>query len=152
NIMQPGTVKKEGNLIISYGPSVKAYIADADNDGTDDYVLENNIITFAVKKLYSSSNQGEINMSDPSTKIVSLIENKMTNTVIHPTFKVSFNDDLNTMYGTGYTELVTNGDNLPEGIIKLHMECPNTKNHLKYEVVFTLYPGQDFVHVEVNKV
>lgn len=151
-IMEPGSVKKEGDIIISYGPKMKGYEADVDNDGEDEYVIENDLIIFAVEKIYSPNSPGFINLSDPSTRVVSVMKNKITGTTINPTFKVSFNEDPTTMSGTGYTELVTSGNELSEGVIKLHLHCPVNKDKITYEVLFTLYPGQDFVHVDVKKI
>ncbi len=148
-IMESGVSKREGSLLISYGPQVKSYETDIDNDGNTDLVIENSAVLFAVKKFYSSSSPGFINMSSDS--VISLIKDKLTNTTITPTFKVSFNDDVNTTFGYGYTELLTSGSS-SEGTIKLHLHCPSSMRNLTYDVFFTLKGGQDFVRLHVKKI
>lgn len=148
-ILEPGTSLKEGNIKITYGPTIEAYEADIDNDGIEEYVVENSAVQLGIRKMYSPSSPGFINLSDNSTKLVK-IKNKITNTMIFPTFEISIGDDPATSYGYGYTQLLERGKNLQEGVIKLHLFCPDTENNLSYDVFFYLFPGQDFIHVNVK--
>jgi len=146
-ILEPGSSTKEGNMLISYGPNLKASEYDANSDGEIDLVIENDAVLFAVRKLYSSTNIGFINTTNVTHPFITLIRNKRTGTDITPTFGIFINDDVSSSYGNGYTQLVETGETLSEANIKLYLE---SNANITYETYFTLLSGQDFVKVSVK--
>ena len=141
-IYEPGTVLEEGNIKIIAGTGVDAYEDDVDNNGTDDLVLENNAVLFAMKKLGNSSNNVFIN----TTEIVVLIKNKKFDVAVTPRTKLEIERQDNSSYGYGYTELISPGYHLSEGGIRLVM---NSIAGINYDAIFTLGAEQDFVEVRV---
>jgi len=140
-ILEPGSLSKEGNLLISYGPNLKAY--EGTINGIDSLIIENDAVLFAVRKLYNKTNPDFIN----TTNLITLIRNKRTDTNITPTFGIFIGNNTETSYGEGYTEQVSTGTYLPEATIKLHL---NSNSGVTYEAFFTLLPGQDFVQINVK--
>jgi hypothetical protein len=140
SLYEPGTVKKEGNLLIARGPFIKAYEKDINNDGYPDLVLENDAVLFAVKKF---SNEF-INTSN----MIILIENKLAGLNMTPKSSITIEEDEKSSYGNGSTELTEAGSYLLTSGIKLYL---NTTN-VKYEALFTLGAGQDYIELEVRNI
>lgn len=145
-VIDPGTYKKEGNLIVSAGTDVKASEYDADSDGTSELVLENSRILFAVKKIGSPSSYAAVNNSQ-LVKLIRLKENNMNITPIDSGTVVD--NDLSSRNGTGYTQLAQSGDLLREASVKAYIESNAGVN---YEIWYTLRSNADFVLQEVRNV
>ena len=139
-LFEPGTKTREGNLLIVNGPFVKAYENDIDNDGYTDLVLENDAVLFAVKKF---SNEF-INTSN----MITIIENKLAGMNITPESKITIEEDEESSYGNGSSELTEVGSYLVTSGIRLQI---NTTN-VKYEALFILGAGQDYVELEIRNI
>ena len=145
-VIDPGTYKKEGNLIISAGTDVKASEYDANSDGTNELVLENSRILFAVKKIGNSSNYAAANNSQ-LVKLIQLKENILN---ITPSDSSTIVDNsLLSVNGTGYTQLMQTGDLLREASIKAYIESNSGAN---YEIWYTLRSNADFVLEEIKNI
>lgn len=145
-VIDPGTYKKEGNLIISAGTDVKASEYDANSDGTNELVLENSRILFAVKKIGNSSNYAVMNNS----QLVKLIQLKENSLNITPSDSSTIIDNsLLSVNGTGYTQLMQTGDLLREASIKAYIQSDSGAN---YEIWYTLRSNADFVLEEVKNI
>lgn len=134
---EPGR-RTEDDMQIIYGPVMKAYEEDINNDGVADLVLENDYVLFAIKKLNSA-----VNTSD----MITMMRNKDLDINITPKSAVMIDDMFNTSYGSGYTELTQEGYDLSSSSISLWM---NSASGITYEAVFTLEAGSDFVEMEVT--
>lgn len=141
DVYEPGTVFRQGNMIISSGPYVSAYESDIDSDGSTELVLENRAILLAVEKIGNSTNKESFNFSDIITKIV----NKREGLELFPKMNILLGG---TSYsGSGYTELVRTGDSITTGVIRIVI-----KSERYYEVLISLGPGQDFLELEVKNI
>lgn len=146
NLIDPGTRRKEGNLLISAGTDVKASEYDADSDGTGELVLENERILFAARKIGNSSNYATVNNSQLVKRIM-LKENSLN---ITPSDSSTILDNsLLSMNGTGYTQLMQTGDLLREASIKAYIESGSGAN---YEIWYTLRSNADFILEEVRNI
>ncbi len=146
NVIDPGTRKTEGNLLISAGTDVKASEYDANSDGTGELVLENTRILFAVQKLGNSSSYVTVNNS----RIVKLIQLKENSMNITPTDSSTIVDNsILSVNGTGYTQLTQTGDLLREASIKAYIESGSGAN---YEIWYTLRSNADFILEEVKNI
>lgn len=145
-VIDPGTRRMEGNLLITAGTDVKASEYDANSDGASELVLENSRILFAVKKLGNSSNYVAVNNS----QIVKLIQLKENSLNITPADSSTIIDNsLLSVNGTGYTQLTQTGDLLREASIKAYIQSGSGAN---YEIWYTLRSNADFVLEEVRNV
>jgi hypothetical protein len=144
---EPGSITKEGRMIITYGPPIKAYESDIDSDGQADLVIENDALLFAVRKLNNRTNQGFINLTNSTKPFITAMKNKRLGINITPVLGIYINDIDSTSYGQGYTELVEGGNYLEEGAIRLYL---NSSAGLVYEAFFRLLPGADFIQAEVK--
>ncbi|MBU3958134.1 MAG: hypothetical protein KKB25_03600 [Nanoarchaeota archaeon] len=145
-VIDPGTRKTEGNLLIIAGADVKASEYDADSDGTSELVLENSRILFAVRKIGNSSSYAAVNNS----QLVKLIQLKENSLNITPADSSTIIDNsLLSVNGTGYTQLAQTGDLLREASIKAYIESGSGAN---YEIWYTLRSNADFVLEEVRNI
>lgn len=140
---EPGTVVREGNYIITAGPSMKAYEQDINNDGTADLVMENDAAVFAVRKTGSPSNWTAID----TASMISFIRNKRSNVNITPVSGIFIGDAFNTSYGNGYTELTRSGSVLQDSSVRIVV---NSTGGTRYEALFTMRSAQDFVELEIK--
>ena len=138
-LFEPVTRFKEGNLIISSGPFVKAYEGDPDGNGIMDLVLENDDVLFAVRKYGNLTNYTYIDTSS----LVSLVRNKKLNVDIRPRTAIYVNETNN--IGNGYTMLTAQGSELTSAGIRLFMNAT-----IDYEAIFTLNAGADFVQLSIR--
>jgi len=145
-VIDSGTYKKEGNLIISAGTDVKASEYDANSDGISELVLENSRVLFAVKKIGNSSSYATVNNS----QLVKLIQLKENSLNITPSDSSTIVDgSILSVNGTGYTQLSQTGDLLREASIKAYIESGSGAN---YEIWYTLRSNADFVLEEVKNI
>lgn len=144
-IYEPGTIIREGNYVISSGPSMKAYESDINGDGATDLVLENDAVIFSVKKLGNTSGWVSIN----TTNIIPLVGNKRSSVNITPISGIFIGDAVNTSAGTGFTELTRAGSTLQDSSIRVFM---NSTAGVQYEALFTLRSADDFVELEIKNI
>lgn len=145
-VIQSGTTQVDGNLIISAGEPMRAYEADIDADGNQDLIIENGAVLFAIKKIGSPTNLDTVN----TTSIITKIENKLTGiNITKPISRIYINDNINTTFGNGYTELSEKGSGISSASIKIFM---NSNEGTHYEAIFTLSSSKDFVELEVRNI
>ena len=133
-----------GNIQVTGGTPMKAY--ESDIDGVPSLVLENSAIVFAVKKLGSSTNMVSVN----TTNFITLMRNKALNLNVTPKSGIFINDKDASSYGTGYTALTQQGENLASGGIFVFVN--STGGNVSYEATFTLGSGNDFLETQVKNV
>lgn len=144
-IYEPGTIVREGNYIISSGPSMRAYESDVSGDGATDLVLENDAVIFSVRKLGNTSSWVSIN----TTNIIPLIGNKRSSINVTPISGIFIGDAVNTSAGTGFTELTRAGSTLQDSAIRVFV---NSTSGIQYEALFTLRSAQDFAELEIKNI
>lgn len=142
-LLQPGTFTKEGNLLMMSGVNAKASIYDLDGDGSNELVLENEILRVGILSNGTSSNQVPINTKN-IIKMLNIKESGINVTLTDSS--VTLDDFADSSSGTGYTELVTPGDNLSKAEAIVHM---NTST-MSYDIVYTLQSGADFLIVKIQ--
>lgn len=144
-ILDPGTSVKEGNLLVTSGPTMSAYESDVNSDGVTDLVLENDAVLLAIRKIGSPTNITSIN----TTSIFTMIRNKKQNVNITPITYIYMDDNLNNAVGDGFTELTVLGSNLLSGGIRVYVNSSGTK---EYDAIFTLSSAQDFIELEIRNI
>ncbi|MBS3056845.1 MAG: hypothetical protein J4473_05430 [Candidatus Aenigmarchaeota archaeon] len=140
-IYEPGTRIKQGDIIISTGPYVSAYESDIDNDGATDIVLENEAVLFSVRKTGNSSFYQSLNTSN----IITMIRNKKNDISVVPESGIYIDNEAD--YGNGYTELTVYGNAISSASIRVVMNST-----FRYEALFTLGAGRDFIEMEVRNI
>lgn len=122
-----------------------AYISGNDvscNDETN-LTLENSYLRIDFNKIYPES---AIN----TEKNILLINEKTTGNTIYPVnSSVIIDNNPATAYGTGYSEIPKAGKALPVCYAKFYI---NSTAGIKYEIVYKLYAGADFVVAEVHNI
>lgn len=149
-LMEAGSITKEGNMILTYGPGIRAYEADIDSDGNMDLIMENDAVLFAVRKLHNSSNMGFINTTSSEQPLITALKNKRLGINMNAQFGIFINDLNDTSYGEGFTELIDMGEQLPGATIRLYLNATDNPEGITYETFFRLLPGQDYVEIEVK--
>ena len=141
SIFSPRTSQQFGNLVIGSNLDTSAY---EDNYGsTAALVLENEHLKVYFKKIGSSASHAAYNTSD----ILLAVELKDTKSVMDlSSLNISIDDSPTSINGTGFTNLVTRGDNLPYGIVSAYMNS----SYLIYSINFTLESGTDFIEIEAS--
>ena len=137
-IYSAGTDKKEGDLEIISGPLCRGYEADADNDGENEFVLENNIFSFAIEKIGNATDH----MAIDTRMLISNFTLKKTGFSPLPEIEIDA-DGTGSYIGTGYTELVSS--DAVSCSVRLFMEST-----VSYDALFTVSGGQDFVKLRVR--
>lgn len=147
DIFSSGLRQEEGNILITSGPSMKAYEKDIDGDGTTDLVLENGLIMLAIKKLGNSTTHVSVN----TTSMITLMRNKRLDlNISYPRSGIFINDKETTSYGVGYTELTQIGENIQSSSIHLFVNA--TAANVTYDATFALSTGLDFIDLEITHV
>ena len=145
-LLEPGTKTREGNLLITTGPVMDAYEGDVDDDGQTDLVLENDNVLFAIRKIGSPTNMVAIN----TTNMISLIRNKDLSIDINdPVSGLFIDENDNSAFGTGYTELIDMGEGSTYQSIKIFVQ---SDANINYTAIFTLGSGTDFIELEIRNV
>jgi len=142
-IVQPGTFITEDSVTLSCGANAKASEYDLDNDGNTDLVLENEILRIAILKNGTQASSVFINTSS----LIRILNFKETNVNVTPNnSKILLDDFEESSYGTGYSELVREDENLAKAEAVVHM---NT-TFVNYDILYTLQSGADFVIVKIQ--
>lgn len=140
-VIESGVKFKQGSVTIQSGPSMDATETDYDTDGENEYIIENDYVAFAVKKIGSSDQSEPLNMSN----VIEYIENKELQVSITPETKLMIDHSEQSYYGTGYTKIVDNG---PTKGILIHIDS----SYAEYDAIFTLGSFDDYLTVEVKNI
>lgn len=147
DIFSSGLRTEEGNILITSGPSMRAYESDIDSDGNTDLVMENGLVLFAIRKIGSPSSYATVN----TTTMITMLKNKRLNVnVSHPLSGIFINDLATTAYGTGYSELTKLGEGLESSSI--HVFVNATAANVTYDATFSLSTSMDFIDLQVSHV
>jgi hypothetical protein len=142
-LFEPGTFVKDGNLLLMSGVNAKASTYDLDNDGSNELVLENEILRVGLLSSGTSSSQASINTSG----IIKLLNIKESGANVTLTdSSVTLDDFADSSSGTGYTELVIPGDHLSKAEAVVHMSTAT----MTYDIVYTLQSGADFLIIKIQ--
>jgi len=142
-VISPGTFRQEGNVMMMCGVNAKASEYDLDGDGSNELVLENEIMKVGLLKNGTNDNQVTINTSN----IIKILNFKETNANVTPAdSSVVLDEFADTSYGTGYSELVRSGDHLSKAEAVFHI---NT-TYVYYDIVYSLQSGADFLTVKIQ--
>jgi len=142
-LFEPGTFVKDGNLLLMSGVNAKASTYDLDNDGSNELVLENEILRVGLLSNGTSSSQVSINTSG----IIKLLNIKESGANVTLTdSSVTLDDFADSSSGTGYTELVIPGDHLSKAEAVVHMSTTT----MTYDIVYTLQSGADFLIIKIQ--
>ncbi len=144
-LLESGTTVREGNMLITSGPVMKAYDSDVNGDGNIELALENDDVLFSMKKIGTPANWSAIN----TTTIIPFIKNKLASVNITPVSGLFINDLTNTSYGNGYTEITRYGSDIGSSSIHLFL---NSSGNFQYDALFSLAAGHDFVEMDVRQV
>ena len=145
--IDPGSIRKEGNIMITYGPGVNAYESDINGDGETDLVISNDALTFAVRKMGNSTGMAFMNLSNASSHFITAFRNNLLGINMSPVVGIYINGIAASNYGNGYTELVESGTGMEEAAIRLYM---NSSSGYVYEAFFRLLPGTDFIESDIK--
>ena len=146
-IFSSGVRSQEGNVLITSGPSMRAYEKDIDGDGNTDLVLENGLVLFAVRKIGAPSSYAVVNTT---TFITIMMDKRLDMNVSYPKSGIFINDKETTSYGVGYTELTSLGETLDSSSI--HVFVNATAANITYDATFSLATSLDFVDLQVSHV
>ncbi len=124
---------KEGNVIISTGGDVNCY------EDNGKFVAENNHIKFIFNEYGNAGNFVPIDTKN----LIYEIYQKESGAVVNVDTPISILGSETT--GTGYSELLSVGNNLPECTVKYHIN-----GTYSYDIYFTLKSGDDFVITEIK--
>jgi len=134
------------NMAYIAGADVSCYEQDADSNGTTDLVLENTYVKFAFQKVPKASPLSSI---DTKNNVV-LMQEKTYNTIIYPSnSSVVINDNVTTSFGTGYSEILRSGLNVPECTVHFYI---NSGEGTDYDIYYKLYAGADFLVIDVRNI
>ncbi len=143
-ILDPGTTLQEGDMTVTAGGAMKAYEGDINSDSVTDLILENDAVTFAIKKIGAEDLWQSIN----TTTMIIRIGNKQTGINVTPVSGIYISDTDASAYGSGYARLSRQGMALGSSAIEVFV---NSTNGEQYRAIFTLRATSDFVELEVKQ-
>jgi len=147
DIFSSGLRAEEGNILITSGPSMKAYESDIDGDGNTDLVLENGLLIFAIRKIGSPSSHATVNTT---TMVTMMLNKRLSVNVSHPRSGIFVDDRETTSYGIGYSELTRLGEGLDSSSI--HVFVNATAANVTYDATFSLSTSLDFIDLQASHV
>lgn len=142
-IIEPGTFFQDGNLFLTSGVTAKASEYDLDNDGSNELVLENEIMRVGIKKVGSRSSPTSIDTST-IVEMVNLKDNGVN--VTFSDSSIFLDDFTDSKSGTGFSELVRAEDHLTKAEALVHVNS----TYVAYDVIYTLASGADFLTVSIQ--
>ena len=129
----------EGNLIIISGNDVSC-------SAQNNLVMENNYLRAEFQNIPMASPHSSINTQN---NIKLLKEKSFNNTEIVPSnSSIIIDRDYTTGSGTGYSQILKEGSNLPACTVHFFVNSTNAD----YDAFYTLYAGADFLVMEVRNV
>lgn len=136
-LVEPRSSVKQGDVIVFSGATVKATAYP------DSFLLQNNRILVNISRLGNSTKNVSINTS----KLINYIQVKENNArALGSLFSFYVGKDNSSKKGTGYTELLNNGDDLGFATVIAHVNS-TAKN---YDLYLTLEPEADYLIVDVK--
>lgn len=144
NILEPGTLITDGNLIISSSINAKASSYDLDGDGQNELVLENEIIRVGVQANGTRSSPSSFINTSSNIKILNFKQNSAN--VTPSDSSVILDSVADSYYGTGFSELVRTGDHLSKAEALVHVNSAS----ISYDIVYSLPSGADFLIIRVQ--
>ena len=142
-IIEPGTFFRDGDLFLTSGVTAKASEYDLDNDGTNELVIENEIMRVGIKKVGTRAIPTAINTSTV-IEMVNLIDNGAN--VTFADSSIFFDDFTDSYSGTGFSELVRAEDHLTKADALVHVNS----TYVSYDVIYSLASGADFLTVKIQ--
>ncbi len=139
-IVSPRSMQRIGNLAVGSNLDVRAY----ENQSLGAYVLENQHLVVRLKSIGNESSHQTYNTSE---LLLGVYSKDMEKWMDLERLEISIDNSPDSMNGTGYTELVDEGNALSRGQVKAHMST----DYLfldNYTVTFTLESGADFLIIE----
>jgi hypothetical protein len=146
NIFEYLSRKLTKNIITISGADVSCYEQDANNDGNLDFVLEDTYVKFALQKVSKASPMPDIDTKD---NIILMMEKTYNTTINLTNSSIVINDNLTTSYGTGYSEILRSGRNVPECTVHFYV---NSTEGTDYDIYYKLYAGADFLAIDVRNI
>jgi len=139
-IVSPRSMQRFGNLIVGANLDVRAY----ENESQNAYVLENQHLMVFFRRIGGPGNWTTYNTSNV---LLGVYNKNLGKWMDLDRLEISIDGSPDSMNGTGYTELVDEGNALPRGQVVMHMNTPYVYLH-NYSVTFTLESGADFFIIE----
>jgi len=143
-VISPRTYQHFGNMVIGANLETRGYEGNYtfSSPETPCYIVENEYLRVYVKKIGSSQSHTSYNTTDLLVAIYNKDMDKWLNNTGFLDISVDFNSTTKT--GQGYTELVTQGYNLPYGTVSAFLNSTT----IDYYINFTLESGADFLEIE----
>jgi hypothetical protein len=138
-LISPRSVQQVGNLLVGSNLDVMAHEGTYQGQGA--YVLENQRLRVYLKKIGSATAPASYSTEDILLAVYNKNENKW---MPLERLEISVDNNPDSMSGTGYTELVSEGYNLPRGQVLAHINTSYAFMQ-NYTISFTLESGADFV-------
>ena len=135
-ILEPRTRVDFGNIKIASDIDVSSI------NLVSNTIIQNSRILANFTKLGSKTNWTSINTSG----LINFIEFKATGAKTNGTFSFFLNQNSSSAVGTGYTELLQEGNALASATLKAHVNS----TIYDYDLLFTLDSKADFLRVEVE--
>lgn len=126
---------------------MESYESDIDGDGSNDLVLENRAVLFAMRKNGTPGSPVAINTTN---LIVQMRTKTIPLNVTAPVSLIAINDLHNSTYGTGWTEFTRNESFLPSNSIRVVLN--STAANISYIAEFTLSGASDFIELQVKSI
>jgi hypothetical protein len=143
-VISPRSMQKLGNLIIGSNLNTMAY--EGNHSGQEAYVLENEHLRVFVKKIGSAASHQQYNTSD---LLLGVYNKDLSEWLGLDRLEISVDNSTDSTNGTGYTELVEEGNALPYGKVLAHINTSYSFTS-SYNVTFTLESGADFITLEAE--
>ena len=128
--------KKHGDLYTISGNDVDC------STTSNSLIMSNSRLNITFQRKGSSSNWVAINTSQ---NILNITQRDLGITVNFTNTSVMINGDSTTSNGTGYSEILRTGDNMPFCIAHFHIN-----SSIEYDIYYTLFAGADFLVQEVR--
>jgi hypothetical protein len=138
DLMELNSKSDLGDLTISSDIDVSA------NDNETHFNLENSRISFSVLKVGSPENYSQINTSN----LIQNVRLKENNATLDGSFSMMLLNDPNTAVGTGYTQLINYGNNIPSTSVRIFVNSTD----YEYSLMITLLSKSDFWKVTLGEV
>ncbi|MBI2971402.1 MAG: hypothetical protein HYY37_03235 [Candidatus Aenigmarchaeota archaeon] len=114
------------------------------DDAGSNLTQENSFVSIAYKKVPKASTLASITTENMTL----MIKEKTNGTAVYPAnSSIIINGDTSSKNGTGYSEVLWKGTNLPLCIVHFYINST-----YEYDVYYTLYAGADFVVADVRHV
>jgi len=134
-----------GNMLYIAGSDVNCYESDANGDGKKEIVAENTYLKAVFQKINRTASLASMNTEK---NILSLTEKNSGATLTLSNSSIVIDENLTTSYGSGYSEILKPGNNLP--LCRVHFYINSTA--MTYDIYYTLYSAADFLVVDVRNV